>query len=107
MLNSGLVLIIDYGYPASEYYLDERSSGTLICHYQHHAHADPLWYPGLQDITAFVDFSAVADAAVKGDRRLALQALLLDEMAIVPDKTEEMLDELLRESKDLLPRFFG
>ena len=64
VLDKGLVLIIDYGYPVKEYYLDERNSGTLICHYQHRAHADPLWYPGLQDITAFVDFSAVAHAAV-------------------------------------------
>jgi SAM-dependent MidA family methyltransferase len=64
LLSEGLVLLIDYGYPVSEYYLDERDSGTLICHYRHRAHADPLWYPGLQDITAFVDFSAVADAAV-------------------------------------------
>jgi SAM-dependent MidA family methyltransferase len=63
LLNKGLVLLIDYGYPAKEYYLDERSNGTLVCHYQHRAHADPLWYPGLQDITAFVDFSAVAHAA--------------------------------------------
>ena len=63
LLDRGLVLIIDYGYTAGEYYLDERNSGTLICHYQHRAHADPLWYPGLQDITAFVDFSAVAYAA--------------------------------------------
>jgi SAM-dependent MidA family methyltransferase len=64
VLDKGLVLIIDYGYPVKEYYLEERNSGTLICHYQHRAHADPLWYPGLQDITAFVDFSAVAHAAV-------------------------------------------
>jgi len=63
-VDKGLVLLVDYGYPVQEYYLDERSSGTLICHYQHRAHADPLWYPGLQDITAFVDFSAVAHAAV-------------------------------------------
>jgi len=63
MLEKGLVLLIDYGYPAKEYYLEERSSGTLVCHYQHRVHADPLWYPGLQDITAFVDFSAVAHAA--------------------------------------------
>ena len=63
LLDTGVVLIIDYGYPVREYYLDERSSGTLICHYQHRAHADPLWYPGLQDITAFVDFSAVAHSA--------------------------------------------
>ena len=64
-LSQGLVLLIDYGYPAAEYYLDERNSGTLVCHYQHRAHADALWYPGLQDITAFVDFSAVAYAAVE------------------------------------------
>jgi len=64
VLDRGLVLLLDYGYPVQEYYLDERSSGTLVCHYQHRAHADPLWYPGLQDITAFVDFSAVAHAAV-------------------------------------------
>jgi SAM-dependent MidA family methyltransferase len=62
-LSRGVVLLIDYGYVLREYYLDERSSGTLICHYQHRAHADPLWYPGLQDITAFVDFSSVAQAA--------------------------------------------
>ena len=47
----------------------------------------------------------VADAAVKGDRSLALQALLLDEMAIMPDKAEAMLDELLLASRDLLPQF--
>jgi len=64
VLDEGLVLLIDYGYPVQEYYLDERDSGTLVCHYQHRAHADPLWYPGLQDITAFVDFSAAAHAAV-------------------------------------------
>ena len=63
-LNKGLVVLIDYGYPVKEYYLDERNSGTLICHYQHRAHTDPLWYPGLQDITAFVDFSAVAHGAI-------------------------------------------
>jgi SAM-dependent MidA family methyltransferase len=64
IVDKGLVLLLDYGYPVQEYYLDERDSGTLVCHYQHRAHADPLWYPGLQDITAFVDFSAVAHAAV-------------------------------------------
>ena len=63
VLDRGMVLLIDYGYPVQEYYLDERDNGTLICHYQQRAHADPLWYPGLQDITAFVDFSAVASAA--------------------------------------------
>ena len=63
-LQRGMVLLVDYGYPVNEYYLDERDHVTLVCHYQHHAHSDALWYPGLQDITAFVDFSAVAYAAV-------------------------------------------
>ena len=63
-LSHGVVLLIDYGYVLSEYYLDERSRGTLMCHYRHRAHGDPFLYPGLQDITAWVDFTAVAEAAV-------------------------------------------
>ncbi|MBB71056.1 MAG: SAM-dependent methyltransferase [Legionellales bacterium] len=62
-LNQGLVLLIDYGYPAREYYHPSRYQGTLMCHYQQRAHTDPLLYPGLQDITAHVDFTAVANAA--------------------------------------------
>lgn len=64
VLSSGMVLVIDYGYNVHEYYHEERNTGTLMCHYRHRAHADPLWYPGLQDITAFVDFSDVAYSAV-------------------------------------------
>ena len=56
------VIIIDYGYEQADYYAAHRSAGTLICHYRHRVHDDPLVYPGLQDITAFVDFDAVADA---------------------------------------------
>jgi SAM-dependent MidA family methyltransferase len=58
-----LVLIIDYGYEQDQYYHPSRARGTLTCHYQHRVHTDPLVYPGLQDITAFVDFDACADAA--------------------------------------------
>jgi len=58
-----VVLIIDYGYEQVQYYHAERRRGTLTCYYQHRAHADPFVYPGLQDITAFVDFDACADAA--------------------------------------------
>jgi SAM-dependent MidA family methyltransferase len=61
-LQSGIALFIDYGYPRREYYLPERRDGTLVCHYRHRAHADPLWLPGLSDITAFVDFTALAEA---------------------------------------------
>lgn len=64
LLARGVVLLIDYGYPRREYYLPERSSGTLLCHYRHRMHDDPLILPGLQDITAHVDFTAVARAAI-------------------------------------------
>jgi SAM-dependent MidA family methyltransferase len=62
-LARGVALLIDYGFPRREYYHPQRLMGTLMCHYRHHAHADPLWLPGLNDITAHVDFSALADAA--------------------------------------------
>ena len=62
VLKHGAILFIDYGFPAHEYYHPQRSSGTLMCHYRHHVHADPLCLVGLQDITTHVDFSAVARA---------------------------------------------
>lgn len=61
-LSRGAVLLIDYGYPRAEYYLPSRSNGTLLCYYRHHAHPDPFFWPGLNDITAFVDFTAIAEA---------------------------------------------
>jgi len=71
VLEKGVALFVDYGFPRSEYYHAQRSEGTLMCHYRHHAHADPLFLPGLQDITSHVDFSAVADAAREGGIELA------------------------------------
>ncbi|HUQ24181.1 MAG TPA: SAM-dependent methyltransferase [Burkholderiales bacterium] len=62
-LEHGLVLVIDYGFPRGEYYHPQRSSGTLMCHHRHRAHADPFARPGDEDITAHVDFSALASAA--------------------------------------------
>ncbi|HEX7081073.1 MAG TPA: SAM-dependent methyltransferase [Gammaproteobacteria bacterium] len=62
-LRRGAMLLVDYGYTRREYYDPARSRGTLICHYRHRALDDPFVYPGLQDITAWVDFSACADAA--------------------------------------------
>jgi SAM-dependent MidA family methyltransferase len=61
-LGRGVALFIDYGYPRAEYYLRERSAGTLIANYRHRAHDDVLRLPGLQDLTAFVDFTALAEA---------------------------------------------
>ena len=62
-LERGAILVIDYGFPAREYFHPQRSMGTLACHYRHHVHGDPFYLPGLQDITAHVDFGALARAA--------------------------------------------
>jgi SAM-dependent MidA family methyltransferase len=70
-LEQGVLLLVDYGYEAADYYHPERNQGTLICHYQHRAHDNPLLYPGLQDITASVDFTAVAEAGVDTELELA------------------------------------
>jgi SAM-dependent MidA family methyltransferase len=70
-LDHGLALFIDYGYPRREFYLPERRDGTLVCHYRHRAHADPFFLPGLQDLTAFVDFTAVAEAGLHAGFELA------------------------------------
>jgi SAM-dependent MidA family methyltransferase len=71
MLEAGTLLFIDYGFGRREYYHPQRSAGTLMCHYRHHAHDDPFFLPGLQDITAHVEFTAIAETAV--DHGLALQ----------------------------------
>ncbi len=65
-LERGAALLIDYGFPQREYYHPQRASGTLMCHFRHHAHGEPLILPGLQDITTHVDFTAMADAALAG-----------------------------------------
>lgn len=64
-LKRGLALFVDYGYARSDYYRPDRRDGTLVCHYRHHAHGDPLHRVGLQDITAFVDFTALAEACTR------------------------------------------
>ena len=61
-LRTGAVLWFDYGLPRSQYYLPERHEGTLLCHFRHRAHGDPFLYPGLQDITAWVDYTLLAEA---------------------------------------------
>ncbi len=62
-LARGVMLFVDYGLPSRELYAAERSDGTLLCHFRHRFHDDPFLHPGLQDITAWVDFTAVAEAA--------------------------------------------
>lgn len=70
-IGRGALLLIDYGFPQAEYYHPDRRSGTLMCHYRHHAHTDALWMPGLNDITAHVDFTAIAQAAFDAGMSLA------------------------------------
>jgi SAM-dependent MidA family methyltransferase len=69
-LHHGVILLIDYGFPRHEYYHPQRSAGTLMCHYRHYAHTDPFLHPGLQDITAHVDFTAVAESGVASGLQL-------------------------------------
>lgn len=67
----GAMWFVDYGYPRREYYHPERSDGSLIAHYRHRAHGDALWYPGLQDLSASVDFTALAEAGNSAGFELA------------------------------------
>lgn len=92
-LARGAMLLIDYGFPRAEFYHPQRTGGTLMAHRAHHAHTDPLAWPGQQDITAHVDFSAVADAGLSAGLALAgytsqanflLNTGLLDRVARVP-----------------------
>jgi SAM-dependent MidA family methyltransferase len=71
VMQAGAVILIDYGYPRREYYHPQRQAGTLLCHYRHRAVEDPLRWPGLQDITAIVDFTAVAEAGTDAGFKLA------------------------------------
>lgn len=70
-LQSAVVLLIDYGYPRNAYYHPQRHQGTLMCHFQHRAHPDALILPGIQDITAHIDFTAMADAALAAGMEIA------------------------------------
>ena len=70
ILQQGAIVLIDYGFGRGEYYHPQRNCGTLMCHYRHHAHDNPFYLPGLQDITSHVDFSAVAEAATNAGLEL-------------------------------------
>ena len=70
-LQQGMLLLIDYGFARHEFYHPQRQQGTLMCHYRHRAHDDPLILVGLQDITAHVDFTAIADSALDAGLKVA------------------------------------
>lgn len=116
-LQQGLALLIDYGFPRREFYHPQRSQGTLMCHFRQHAHDDPLCYPGIQDITAHVDFTAVAEAALAADLQVAgftsqgqfllhagLQDLMLQQSAANPREQWQFGQQI---KKLLLPEEMG
>jgi SAM-dependent MidA family methyltransferase len=95
-LARGAMIVIDYGFPRGEYYHPQRARGTLMGHYRHRSHADPFLFPGLSDLTAHVDFTAMAEAGVAGGLRVAgytsmaaflVGAGILDRLAAVGDPT--------------------
>jgi SAM-dependent MidA family methyltransferase len=97
-LTRGALLFVDYGYPRGEYYLPERDDGTLRAFSRHRVHGDPLIWPGLQDITASVDFTALAEAGVGAGFDLAgycsqSSFLLGNGLAGVLERIERIEDE--------------
>ena len=70
-LDHGFAFLFDYGVGRNEYYGAERSGGWLRCHFRHHAHDEPLILPGIQDLTAWVDFTGVAAAALESGLEIA------------------------------------
>ena len=92
-----VVELIDYGYEQAQYYHAERNTGTLVCFYRHRSHPDPLIFPGLQDITAFVDFDAVADGALAAGFEisgLATQAQFLMANGLLQHAASDTQDEM-------------
>jgi SAM-dependent MidA family methyltransferase len=110
-LRRGAVLWFDYGLPRAQYYLAERQDGTLICHFRQRAYDDPFQYPGLQDISAWVDFTAVAEACMDSGFELAgfttqahfLAGLRIDEeMRTLARGNDARFARLASQAKDLL-----
>lgn len=110
-LGRGLALFIDYGYSRREYYHPQRTGGTLGCHYRHHWHADPFFLPGLQDITAWVDFSAASRAAMAAGLDVAayttqahflLATGILQEMEAVTEESQASTQAMAAELRQLL-----
>ena len=116
-LHRGAVLLVDYGSPRSERYHAQRASGSLMCHYRHRAHDNPLLLPGLQDITSYVDFTTVAEAGTAAGLVLegfATQAhCLLDcgldqlLMALEPDGSSRYLAQVQQAKQLLMPGEMG
>jgi SAM-dependent MidA family methyltransferase len=101
-LEQGAMLFIDYGFGAREFYHPQRSSGTLMCHYRHHAHDNPFFLPGLQDITAHVDFTDIAECGI--DAGLELKGYTSQAFFLINCGITELLQNTSPENlRDHLP----
>jgi SAM-dependent MidA family methyltransferase len=101
-LTQGAMLLIDYGFGAREYYHPQRATGTLMCHYRHRAHDDPFYLPGLQDITAHVNFTDIAEAGI--DAGLELLGYTSQAFFLINSGITELLEETSPENlRDYLP----
>ncbi|HEY0666487.1 MAG TPA: SAM-dependent methyltransferase [Gallionella sp.] len=101
-LDQGAMLFIDYGFGAREFYHPQRSAGTLMCHYRHHAHDDPFFLPGLQDITAHVNFTEVAESGI--DAGLELMGYTTQAFFLINCGITGLLKEVSPENmRDYLP----
>jgi SAM-dependent MidA family methyltransferase len=101
-LNQGALLFIDYGFGAREFYHPQRDCGTLMCHYRHHAHDDPFYLPGLQDITAHVNFTAIAESGI--DAGLDLLGYTSQAFFLLNCGIADLLKDVAPESlRDYLP----
>ena len=117
MLERGVALLLDYGFPRREFFHADRTTGTLMCHYQHRSHNNPLILTGLQDITAHVEFTAIAEAALSAgadvlgyttQAQFLLATGLLEEMAALPQDDARSYIEAANQVKKLtLPNEMG
>lgn len=108
-LRRGALLFIDYGFPAHEFFHPQRNRGTLMCHYRHQSHSDPFLWPGLQDITAHVDFSAVAQASAglellgyTGQAQFLINCGITELLAAVPAADTARYAPLAAQAQQLL-----
>lgn len=115
-LDKGALILIDYGFPRREFYHQQRGRGTLMCHYRHHAHPDPFYLPGLQDVTVHVDFTAIIAAAhaqglelfgYASQGQFLLNCGILDCLAEIPQGTTDYIRAAGAVGKLLMPHEMG
>lgn len=115
-LDRGALLLLDYGFPRREFYHLQRGRGTLMCHYRHHAHPDPFYLPGLQDVTVHVDFTSVIEAAhpagldllgYTNQAQFLINCGILDLLAAVPNDTTDYIRASAAVGKLLMPHEMG